>query len=247
MKVVTQKPSLYLSSPFESTQKQPTLSLLLSSPTVSLFFSHFISKSTTSFTPPPLSRTVSLSFSLYLRVYYLLHSSYVKKHKVTIKNHPYNGGDPDKGVQDGYEFFADRQPFKELAQAYEVLSDLEKSDIYDQYGEDALKEGMGGGAFCHDPLLSSFPSLVVEVETHSEVLAAGKTKSVTPDSDYAKKCFCPQCSISCKDCGQASGVAFLSTISCRKNCNLFVDGNTENYCFKRTEVCISLDLFKYLL
>ncbi|XP_020967463.1 dnaJ protein homolog ANJ1-like [Arachis ipaensis] len=38
--------------------------------------------------------------------------------------------------------------FKELAQAYEVLSETEKCEIYDQYGEDALKEGMGGG---HDP------------------------------------------------------------------------------------------------
>ncbi|XP_071723520.1 chaperone protein dnaJ A6-like isoform X2 [Rutidosis leptorrhynchoides] len=51
--------------------------------------------------------------------------------KAAIKNHPDKGGDPEK--------------FKEVAQAYEVLSDPEKKEIYDQYGEDALKEGMGGG------------------------------------------------------------------------------------------------------
>ncbi|WOK99490.1 DnaJ protein [Canna indica] len=56
--------------------------------------------------------------------------------KAAIKNHPDKGGDPEK--------------FKELAQAYEVLSDPEKREIYDQYGEDALKEGMGGGGG-HNP------------------------------------------------------------------------------------------------
>ncbi|XP_010521621.1 PREDICTED: dnaJ protein homolog ANJ1-like [Tarenaya hassleriana] len=64
--------------------------------------------------------------------------------KAAIKNHPDKGGDPEK--------------FKELAHAYEVLSDPEKRDIYDQYGEDALKEGMGGGPGGHDPfdIFSSF-------------------------------------------------------------------------------------------
>ncbi|KAF0894476.1 hypothetical protein E2562_039191 [Oryza meyeriana var. granulata] len=57
--------------------------------------------------------------------------------KAAIKNHPDKGRDPEK--------------FKELSQAYEVLSDPEKRDIYDQYGEDGLKEGMGRGSDLQNP------------------------------------------------------------------------------------------------
>ncbi|KAG8363425.1 hypothetical protein BUALT_Bualt19G0021300 [Buddleja alternifolia] len=57
--------------------------------------------------------------------------------KAAIKNHPDKGGDPEK--------------FKEVAQAYEVLSDRKKREIYDEYGQDGLKEGMGGASDAHDP------------------------------------------------------------------------------------------------
>jgi len=51
------------------------------------------------------------------------------------KSHPDKGGDPEK--------------FKRLQEIYEVLSDKEKREIYDSYGEEGLKEGggMGGDPF----------------------------------------------------------------------------------------------------
>ncbi|KAL2537005.1 DNAJ heat shock family protein [Forsythia ovata] len=50
---------------------------------------------------------------------------------------------PDVNKEPGAE-----QKFKEISNAYEVLSDDEKRSIYDKYGEDALKgAGMGTGDF----------------------------------------------------------------------------------------------------
>ena len=51
--------------------------------------------------------------------------------KKALKEHPDKGGDPEK--------------FKDLTVAYEVLSDPEKRKLYDQYGEEGVRDG-GGGA-----------------------------------------------------------------------------------------------------
>lgn len=56
--------------------------------------------------------------------------------------HPDKGGDPEK--------------FKKLNEAYEVLSNPEKRDVYDKYGLDGLKEGGGAGGNPMDVFSSFF-------------------------------------------------------------------------------------------
>lgn len=54
--------------------------------------------------------------------------------KLALKYHP------DKNKAAGAE-----ERFKEVAEAYEVLSDKKKRDVYDKFGEEGLKGNMGGG------------------------------------------------------------------------------------------------------
>ena len=51
--------------------------------------------------------------------------------KLAIQHHPDKGGDEEK--------------FKELTRAYEVLSDPEKKEKYDQFGEEGISDNGGGG------------------------------------------------------------------------------------------------------
>uniref|UniRef100_A0A2K5ES74 DnaJ heat shock protein family (Hsp40) member A1 n=1 Tax=Aotus nancymaae TaxID=37293 RepID=A0A2K5ES74_AOTNA len=47
---------------------------------------------------------------------------------------------PDKNPNEG-------EKFKQISQAYEVLSDAKKRELYDKEGEQAIKEGRAGGSF----------------------------------------------------------------------------------------------------
>jgi len=60
--------------------------------------------------------------------------------KLALKYHP------DKNTEAGAG-----EKFKEISMAYETLADPEKRKIYDQHGEQGIKEGGGGGGF-HSPM-----------------------------------------------------------------------------------------------
>ena len=109
--------------------------------------------------------------------------------KLVIKLHPDKGGDPEK--------------FKEMQNAYEVLSDPKKREIYDKYGEEGLRDG-GGADFDPFDFFGGFgpfrsrsnqnvkrkcKSKLVELSITLEDSYNGGRKEV----EYDRRIICPKC------------------------------------------------------
>merc|ERR1719446_679720 len=105
--------------------------------------------------------------------------------KKALKEHPDKGGDPDK--------------FKEVTAAYEVLSDREKRDLYDKYGEEAAKQGrpqggdifsqMFGGGMGGPRGPKKGKSVQHAVKVTLEEIYKGKTTKIAVNRDR----ICPKC------------------------------------------------------
>ena len=68
--------------------------------------------------------------------------------KLALKWHP------DKNLNNQEEA---KKKFEEISNAYQVLLDPEKREIYDKYGEEGLKESeQGGGFHSANDMFSSF-------------------------------------------------------------------------------------------
>ena len=92
--------------------------------------------------------------------------------KLAMKYHP-DRNPGDKEAEDN---------FKSAAEAYEVLSDPEKRQIYDQYGEEGLKNTGFSGPGSAEDIFSSFSdifALVLSRFAHVFLAAAAAGRSNT--------------------------------------------------------------------
>ncbi|KAJ2077007.1 DnaJ- protein scj1 [Coemansia sp. RSA 988] len=128
----------------------------------------------------------------------------IKRHykMLSRKHHP----DKNPGDKEAHERFI------EVAEAYEVLSNDEKREIYNRYGEEGLKSqgGPGGGAGFHDPfdIFAQFfggnvrfdrrggeraKPRAPDVHIHMPVTLQELYAGIEVDVDISKQAICPHC------------------------------------------------------
>lgn len=118
--------------------------------------------------------------------------------KMAAKHHPDKGGDDEK--------------FKEIQKAYEVLSDPEKRQQYDRYGEEGLENGGGGGGGGPSDLFDILSgrqrqrqpqgarkgqNVVHQLSVSLEEIYMGKTRKLRMRREVIE----PGSMMSCTDCG----------------------------------------------
>ncbi|MBJ7448728.1 MAG: molecular chaperone DnaJ [Parachlamydiales bacterium] len=79
---------------------------------------------------------------------------------------------PDKNPDDSNA----EKRFKEVAEAYEVLGDAKKKEMYDRYGADAFQPGMGGGG--GHPGMGGFSSMEDALRTFMGAFGGGGGESI---------------------------------------------------------------------
>lgn len=130
--------------------------------------------------------------------------------KLAIQYHPDKNKDPQA-----------TEKFKEINEAYEVLSNDERRDVYNRFGKEGLQGGApAGNAFNMEDIFASFfqhakqappvPIIQINVPCTLEELNNGVTKNIT----FNRRMNCRECkgrgAKSIEKCGQCNGRGMIS-------------------------------------
>jgi len=150
-------------------------------------------------------------------------SSEIKRafHKLAMRYHPDKNDSPEAA-----------EKFKEFNEAYEILSDPEKRQMYDRYGMDALREGGGGGGMGGmEDILGAFfgggrqqrrgPKKTKDIAQHLVVTLEELFNGTVKKMKLTKNVLCKDCSGSgsqdgksytCKDCNGSGQVDIVRSM-----------------------------------